>query len=250
MVTSDSDRPTSTLVPSLAVWGSAPPTVTPPAYQYGRDGVPHMVLEVVSHSSAQMGSDDLDHNWRAYAHMGVREYWLVDTRQFSPLIGYTLDASDATSERLTEYRRIEVDPAAGQTSRVLGTSLRWVDDTLECQHDTGAGWVPMGKIPVCQERMEAEARGRAEGGRADRLDLLLAMDVPPDIAGSLGLDMLCMDTLPGIGDLRRTGGDLILLHRYIPVNYPFRANAESRHYIHDLMKTCPSHPSSYSPGWG
>ena len=63
--------------------------------------------------------------------MGIGEYWLLDIEQDSPLCGYTLDAADAGAGQLTEYRRLIVAADGGQASRVLGTSLRWVEDSLD-----------------------------------------------------------------------------------------------------------------------
>ena len=223
-----SERHTHTLAPDLAVWARPLPPHPHPSYQYGRDGGPRLVVEVVSHSGAAMRANDLDHKWRAYARMGIGEYWLLDTQQESPLIGYTLDGAPPPQ---TEYRRIEVAPDAGQASRVLGTSLRWVADTLECWYAAWGRWVPVVEIPVLEERIQTEARV-ALGAR---LDLLLAMGVPLDLSRELGLDLLCMDTLPGIGSLMLTQGDLGQLRRHIPPRPPGRATEAAHHYVTELL---------------
>ena len=164
----------------------------------------------------------------AYARMGVREFWLLDTRQDFPLMGFTLDAKDGNDAPLEAYRPLAVGPGGGQHSRVLGTSLRWVADTrwwahtLECWHAAWECWVPVLEIPI----REAKARGRERGeSRAagwlawsmGHLDLLLALGVPPDIALEMGLDLWLMEIRPGLGALLRTQGNLEQLRRQIPV---------------------------------
>ena len=121
-------RHTSALRPDLAVWAGQEKPEPHGSYPYVRDGGPLLAVEVVSHATAQMQANDWDHKWQAYARMGIGEYWLLDIEQDSPLCGYTLDAADAGAGQLTEYRRMIVAADGGQASRVLGTSLRWVED--------------------------------------------------------------------------------------------------------------------------
>ena len=212
------------------------------SYQYARDGVPFLAVEVVSHSTAQMAANDWD---LAYARMGIGEYWLLDIEQDSPLCGYTLDAADAGAGQLTEYRRMIVSADGGQASRVLGTSLRWVDDYLEGWKPEWGGWVRVLDIP-----QEADARARAEERLADRLDLLLAMGVSFDDSRELGLDLLCLDTVPGVGALMRTQGDLGQLRLHIPLRPPDHTTAEDDRYVTALLRACPSYPGGDFPGRG
>ncbi len=252
-----SRRRTSVLTPDVAVWTCQPSTPPPhDSYWYDRDGAPWLVLEVVTPGTTQARAHDMAPRRIAYARMGVREFWLLDTRQDFPLMGFTLDAKDGNDAPLEEYRHLEVGPGGGQHSRVLGTSLRWVADTLECWHAAWECWFPVVEIPI----REAEARGveqglamadaegqleyeYAEGGRwvpvveipireaEDRgiewglrmadvvgnLDLLLGLGVPPDIVLEMGLDLLLMEIMPGAGALLRTQGNLEQLRKQIPV---------------------------------
>ena len=70
-----------------------------------------------------------------------------------------MDAKDGNDAPLEAYRPLEVGPGGGQHSRVLGTSLRWVADTLECWHAAWECWFPVVEIPI----REAEARGLEQG---------------------------------------------------------------------------------------
>ena len=66
----------------------------------------------------------------------------------------------------------------------------------------------MVEIPV----LEAEAQVHLE----TRLELLLGMGVTVDQALELGLDLMCMDSLPGVVTLVSTQGNLSQLRRHIP----------------------------------
>ena len=88
-----SRRLTSVLTPDVAVWTCLPSTPPPhDIYWFDRDGAPGLVLEVVTSSTAQARAHDMAPRRIAYARMGVREFWLLDTRQDFPLMGFTLDA--------------------------------------------------------------------------------------------------------------------------------------------------------------
>ena len=252
-----SRRLTAVLIPDVAVWACLPSTPPPhDIYWFDRDGAPWLVLEVVTPGTTQARAHDMAPRRIAYARMGVREFWLLDTRQDFPLMGYTLDVRDGNVAPLEEYRHLEVGPGGGQHSRVLGTSLRWVADTLECWHAAWECWFPVVEIPI----REAEARGvekglamadavgdmeceYAEEGSgvrtvgisirkaedrgiewglrmadvAGHLDLLLGLGVPPDISLEMGLDLLLMDIMPSAGALLDTQGNLELLRMHIPV---------------------------------
>ncbi len=227
------DPHTSILRPDLAVWAGQEKPEPHGSYPYVRDGVPFLAVEVVSHSTAQMRANDWDHKWQAYARMGIGEYWLLDIEQDSPLCGYTLDAADAGAGQLTEYRRMIVAADGGQASRVLGTSLRWVDDYLEGWKPEWGGWVRVVDIPSLEAALEA--------GLADRLDLLLAMGVSFDDSRELGLDLRCLDTVPGVGALMRTQGDLGQLRLHIPLRPPDHTTAEDDRYVTALLRACPTH---------
>ncbi len=242
-----SGRHSRTLGPDLAVWAGTAQRNLPLSYRYSQYGVPLLVVEVISHSDAAVAANDLDRKWRAYARMGIREYWLLDDRQDSPLNGYTLDSAAPDA---AEYRRIDVGPGAGQNSPVLGTSLRWVVDTLECWHSEWGRWVPVLDIPVLEAAFEADARARVEAVLGSYLDLFLAMGLSRDICCDLGLDLLCMDTVPGSGALMQTQGDLGLLRRRIPARPQDRDTAAARHYVMELLRACPSYPANDFPGDG
>ena len=240
-------RHTSALRPDLAVWAGQEAPDPRGSYQYDRDGGPLLAVEVVSHATAPMAANDWEHKMQAYARMGIGEYWLLDDRQDSPLNGYTLDSAAPDA---AEYRRIDVGPGAGQNSPVLGTSLRWVVDTLECWHSEWGRWVPVLDIPVLEAAFEADARARAEAVLGFYLDLFLAMGLSRDICCDLGLDLLCMDTVPGSGALMQTQGDLGLLRRRIPARPQDRDTAAARHYVMELLRACPSYPANDFPGDG
>ena len=232
-----SERHTYALAPDLAVWSSLKPPHPHPSYQYERDGVPLLALEVVSHSTPQVEDNDLIHKRIAYASMGIREYWLVDTQQDFPLRGYNLDMG-WTLPRNGEYSLNSISDDDSQASHVLGTSLRWVANTLECWHAGWRRWVPVVEIPV----LEAKARVNLE----TRLELLLGMGVTVDQALELGLDLMCMDAQPGVSTLVLTQGNLWQLRRHIPLR-PLDRNADAdRHYVSELLRACPSYPSA---GW-
>ena len=181
-----SRRRTSVLTPDVAVWACLPSTPPPhDSYWYDRDGAPGLVLEVVTPGTSQARAHDMAPRQIAYARMGVREFWLLDTRQDFPLMGFTLDAKDGDDAPLEAYRPLAVGPGGGQHSRVLGTSLRWVAeqhsrvlgtsrhwvaDTLECWHGAWECWFPVLEIPI----REAEARGLEQGlARADAEEQLV-----------------------------------------------------------------------------
>ena len=104
-----SRRLTSVLTPDVAVWTCQPSTPPPhDSYWYDRDGAPWLVLEVVTSSTAQARAHDMAPRRIAYARLGVREFWLLDTRQDFPLMGYTLDAKDGNDAPLEEYRHLAV----------------------------------------------------------------------------------------------------------------------------------------------
>ena len=112
-----SRRLTSVLTPDVAVWTCQPSTPPPhDSYWYDRDGAPGLVLEVVTSSTAQARAHDMDPRRIAYARMGVREFWLLDTRQDFPLMGFTLDAKDGNDAPLEAYRPLEVGPG-GRTAQ-------------------------------------------------------------------------------------------------------------------------------------
>ena len=154
-----SERHTSNLRPDLAVWPGPKPVQDISSYRYIQDGVPLLVVEVVSHSSQEMRDNDWRHKMSAYAHMGIREYWIVDTERRPPLCGYTLDAADGTPGRLSQYRLIEADAEGGMDSRMLAASLRWAQGGLQCWYAPLAAWVPVGDLPVKQAEMLAERQG-------------------------------------------------------------------------------------------
>ena len=240
---------TSILVPDLAVWAGQKKTVSRGSYQYDRDGVPFLAVEVVSHSTAPMAANDWEHKMQAYARMGIGEYWLLDIEQDSPLCGHTLDAAAGGAGQLTEYRRLIVAADGGQASRVLANSLRWVDDYVEGWKPEWGGWVRVLDIPSLEVAQEADARGRAEG-RAEGavsaelaacLDLLLAMGVSFDDSRELGLDLLCLDTVPGVGALMRTQGDLGQLRLHISPRPPDKTSAEDYRYVTALLRACPTY---------
>ncbi len=232
---------TSILVPDLAVWAGQKKTVSHGSYQYARDGVPFLAVEVVSHATAPMAANDWEHKMQAYARMGIGEYWLLDIEQDSPLCGYTLDAADAGAGQLPEYRRLIVAADGGQASRVLDNSLRWVDDYLEGWKPEWGGWVRVVDIPDLELDARSRAEGRAEAELAARLDLLLALGVPFDQSRELGLDLRCLDTVPGVGDLWRTQGDLGQLRLHIPRRPPDHTTAEDDRYVTALLRACPTY---------
>ena len=233
---------TSILVPDLAVWAGQKKTVSRGSYQYDRDGVPFLAVEVVSHATAPMAANDWEHKMQAYARMGIGEYWLLDIEQDSPLCGHTLDAAAGGAGQLTEYRRLIVSADGGQASRVLGTSLRWVDDYLEGWKPEWGGWVRVLDIPPRESAREAELVGC--------LELLLAMGVSFDQSRELGLDLLCLDTVPGGGALMRTQGDRGQLRLHIPLRPPDHTTAEDDRYVTALLRACPSYPGGDFPGRG
>ena len=112
-----SRRLTSVLTPDVAVWTCQPSTPPPhDSYWYDRDGAPGLVLEVVTSSTAQARAHDMAPRRIAYARMGVREFWLLDTRQDFPLMGFTLDAKDGDDAPLEAYRPLAVGPGADSTA--------------------------------------------------------------------------------------------------------------------------------------
>ena len=96
----------------------------------------------------------------------------------------------------------------------------------------------MVEIPV----LEAEAQVHLE----TRLELLLGMGVTVDQALELGLDLMCMDSLPGVVTLVSTQGNLSQLRRHIPPRPLDRNTDADRHYVTNLLRACPSYPSA---GW-
>ena len=111
---------------------------------------------------------------------------------------------------------------------MLDNSLRWVDDYLEGWKPEWGGWVRVVDIPsleVARRQMLEPEQRRAEGAvtaeLAACLDLLLAMGVSFDDSRELGLDLLCLDTVPGVGALMRTQGDLGQLRLHIPLRAPY-----------------------------
>ena len=151
-----SDRHTSNLRPDLALWPHPRPSRDVSSYGYDRDGVPLLVVEVVSHSDQEQQDNDWRHKMAAYAHMGIREYWIVDQRKLPPLWGYTLDAADGTPYRLTTYRLIEADAEGGMDSMVLDTSMRWAQGGVECWYALLETWVPVEDIPVLEGKLEGK----------------------------------------------------------------------------------------------
>ena len=235
---------TGTLGPDLSVWAGPAQADPPNTYQYGRDGVPLLVVEVVSHATQQERARDWDYKWHAYARMGIPEYWLLDTEQAYPLIGYTLDAGAEGMEPRAEYRPLAVSADNGQPSRVLGTALRWrEDDTLEWWHDAWGRWVAVEEIPDIEARLQADARG-AQVDFTNHLQLLLGMGVTRSLALELGLDLLGMDTLPGVRALGSTQGDLGQLRRHIPPRPPEWGTSEDRDYVVSLLRTGPHRDDS------
>ena len=241
-------RHTSALRPDLAVWAGQEAPDPRGSYQYDRDGVPLLAVEVVSHATAQMRANDWEHKMQAYARMGIGEYWLLDIEQDSPLCGHTLDTAAGGAGQLTEYRRMIVAADGGQASRVLDNSLRWVDDYLEGWKPEWGGWVRVVDIPSLEAAREADARGRegraegaAEAELAACLDLLLAMGVSFDDSRELGLDLLCLDTVPGVGALMRTQGDLGQLRLHISPRPPDHTTAEDDRYVTALLRACPTY---------
>ena len=255
-----SRRRTSVLIPDLAVWACLPSTPHPhDIYWFDRDGAPWLVLEMVTPGTKQERAHDMAPRRIAYARMGVREFWLLDTRQDFPLMGFTLDAKDGNDAPLEAYRPLAVGPGGGQHSRVLGTSLRWVADTrwwahtLECWHAAWECWVPVLEIPIREAKARGRERGREQGrrmaGMEGHLDLLLALGVPPDIALEMGLDLWLMEIRPGLGALLRTQGNLEQLRRQIPVQPRGQGTAglELRKHMSKLLRACPSFPDNRTP---
>ena len=237
-------RNTSKLAPDMTVWTGAAPARPYHHYEYGQHGVPLLVVEVVSHSSQRERRRDLEHKWLTYARMGIQEYWLLDTEQECPLIGYTL----ADSPQGAEYQRIEESADGSPRSHVLDNSLRWVEDSLEGWKPEWGGWVRVLDIPSLEAAREADARGRegraegaAEAELAACLDLLLAMGVSFDDSRELGLDLLCLDTVPGVGALMRTQGDLGQLRLHISPRPPDKTSAEDYRYVTALLRACPTY---------
>ena len=159
----DSERHTSNLRPDLALWPGPKPIGDISSYRYDRDGVPLLVVEVVSHADREMQDNDWRHKMSAYAHMGIREYWLVDTEKQPALHGYTLDATDGTPGRLSRYRLIEADADGGMDSSVLAASLRWAQGVMECWYAPLETWVPVEDLPVMQAEIVAELKGELQG---------------------------------------------------------------------------------------
>ncbi len=154
----DSERHTSNVRPDLALWPRPTPDDDVSSYRYDRDGVPLLVVEVVSHSDREQRDNDWRHKMFTYARMGIREYWLVDPQQRSPLWGYTLDAADGTPYRLTTYRLIEADAEGGMASQVLNTSLRWAPEGIQCWQAPWEIWVPVEDLPAMQAALKGELK--------------------------------------------------------------------------------------------
>ncbi len=139
-------RHTSAVRPDLAVWPAPEPDHNIGSYRYDRDGAPLLAVEVVSHSDQEMRDHDWVHKMAVYAAMGIREYWLVDTRQPQVLRGYTLDAAVGTPR----YRPLEMDPDGGMDSGVLAASLCWAEGGLACWQAAWEAWVPVEELPLRQ----------------------------------------------------------------------------------------------------
>ncbi len=154
-----SERHTSAVRPDLAVWPAPEPDHNIVSYRYDRDGAPLLAVEVVSHSDQEMRDNDWVHKMAVYAAMGIREYWLVDTRQPQVLRGCTLDAADSSPHRLPRYRPLEMDGEGGMDSQVLAATLRWAADGLECWHAAWEDWVPVEELPVRQAALQGELQG-------------------------------------------------------------------------------------------
>jgi len=133
------------------------------SYRYDRDGAPLLVVEVVSHSNRELRDNDWRHKMAVYAHMRIREYWLVDKLQPYPLNGFTLDAVDGIPLCLPQYRPIDADADGGMDSLVLSVSLRWADGDLQYWQEGSESWVRVEDIPVVQARLESKAEGKLEG---------------------------------------------------------------------------------------
>ncbi len=147
-------RHTSTLRPDLSLWAGPPPARPLSSYRYDRDGAPLLVVEVVSHSDAEVRDNDWQIKMETYARMGVREYWIVDEQLEDTLQGFTLDGADGVPRSLARYRAIAADAAGGRASAVLGASLRWGEGDVQRWHEDWGTWVRAVHIPV----MEAELK--------------------------------------------------------------------------------------------
>ncbi len=136
--------------------------------------------------------------------MGIREYWLVDQQQSSPLWGYTLDDADGTPCSLTTYRLIEADAEGSMDSQVLDASLRWGQGSVECWYTPWETWVSVEALPVMQVEIAAARKGKlktwermlhrlldaAAPGAADQSNATLGSQSPQTWPSDATLDQL------------------------------------------------------------
>ncbi len=121
------------LSPDIALWawpGARAGAEGRHSYDYPTQGVPALVLAVVSHSDQETRDRDWVQKRMVYGRPGIREYWLYDRQQELALQVLTLDLVTTPAPdpyRLgpeAPYRRRAPHADGSLTSAVLETHLR------------------------------------------------------------------------------------------------------------------------------
>ncbi len=154
-------RNTGALVPDLTLWNADhPPDREGNSYVFDPDHPPLLVVEVVSHSTSRVRTNDLVDKMGFYARMGIQEYWILDSDADEPLLGFAQDKRARPSMIWREYREISLNPDGSRTSQVLGTDIRWQDGRLEAWDQESASWLRITDIPALESRREGHQAGQ------------------------------------------------------------------------------------------
>ena len=166
-------RPGRRVAPDAMLWLNPPSHKSGHPYRIWIDGVPDLVVEVLS---AETWPNDVGIKKDAYEAMGVKEYWLFDPHELCPSISNFL-----RGYRLREGIYAALTPMAEQVegyatqlyfSEVLATS--WgvdIQQRLRVYDAAEEAWYPLeGKEAARRKRAEAEAeqaRTQAAGAEAE-----------------------------------------------------------------------------------
>ncbi len=147
-----------------------------------------------------------------YAHMGIREYWILDKKADPRLTGYRSLPEGGFNLR-TQFEAIPAD-SSGLRSEVLDGYLNWQDESLLYRQNSGDAWQSL----EAMERAEGQVDGVLRVLSAQLREALEEVD-PATVAYILAQWTTQLpDPLPSLADWSRLQDDPHHWREILPEN--------------------------------